>query len=171
MRSSTTHSTIATNAKSTIGTGISPPIRPRPMYRKASVKMPVYSLPPSTTPVLIDWPREGSSCAPWSTNSMPSVASRSGTRSRTISSPLSAPISRPPASAIGTTTTVGHASSTRPIAHSITVKPALAPIERSKPPMIIETVTPRAMIPTVETDCRIETMLSNERNVGSVAAK
>jgi hypothetical protein len=32
-------------------------------------------------------------------------------------------------------------------------------------------VTPQAMIPTVETDCRIETMLSNERNVGSLIAK
>ena len=133
--------------------------------------MPVYSWPPSTTPVLIDWPREGSSCAPWSTNSIPRVASRSGTRSRTTSSPFSAPMSSPPASAIGTTATVGSPSSTRQIAHSITVKPAFAPIERSKPPMIIETVTPRAMIPTVETDCRIETMLLNERKVGSVAAK
>ena len=37
--------------------------------------------------------------------------------------------------------------------------------------MTIETVTPSAMIPTVETDCRIETMLSNERNDGSVTAK
>jgi hypothetical protein len=27
------------------------------------------------------------------------------------------------------------------------------------------------MIPTVETDCRIETMLSNERNDGSLTAK
>ena len=71
------------------------------------MKMPVYSLSPSTTPVEIDCPRDGSSCEPWSTNSIPSVASRSGTFSRTISRPFNAPISRPAASAIGTTATVG----------------------------------------------------------------
>ena len=84
---------------------------------------------------------------------------------------MSAPISSPAASASGTTATVGHAHSTSAIAHSITVKPALAPTERSKPPTTIETVTPRAMIPTVETDCRIEMMLSTDRNDGSEIAK
>nr|WP_203030017.1 hypothetical protein [Frankia nepalensis] len=95
---------------------------------------------------------------------MPSEATRSGTRATTISSVLTAATSSPAASPARIAVAPVRLYRTITCAVTITTKPTFAPTDRSKPPTVIDTVTPRATTATIDTDCRMISVLSQVWN-------
>ena len=120
------------------------------------------------TPVATERPPVMTSWKPWMTNSVASVASRSGIPNRTISSALSDADEEPADEGDRDRRRRSSRKITRLIADSIIARPAFAPTERSKPATTRLIVTAQAMIVTIEMPRRMANAVRDrgERRLG-----